>query len=381
MKQMSNSGITVQFKYDHNGLRTQKVVTQGSVVTTTDYTLHGKLVTHMKQGSNELHFFYDTQSRPAMVKYNGVMYTYVHNLQGDIVGILDTSGNLVVEYKYDAWGTILSKTGSMAGSLGYRNPFRYRGYIYDEETWMYWLKSRYYYPELHRFISADTHLGHAGILSHNAYTYCKNIPIMCADPTGRFPKWSEIWFAIRHPNIAKAIGEVIEGKRNKNISTTAVRFSIGLGLRQPESAQKEGTQVNAMRHSVWTGIISSRYGKEIARDAVRSHETREMLKMGDRLIGMSAADIMNERFETHIAADSACDILNNEIALQMDLERLNGKEVCAKILNTYHDSGLWVISETNDGPGFGIYLECLGDEQYNTAVAMLDGLDEYGFSD
>ena len=51
-----------------------------------------------------MHFFYDAQGRPAMVEFNGALYSYVHNLQGDIVGILDNAGSLVVEYKYDAWG-------------------------------------------------------------------------------------------------------------------------------------------------------------------------------------------------------------------------------------------------------------------------------------
>ena len=51
-----------------------------------------------------MHFFYDAQSRPAMVEFNGALYSYVHNLQGDIVGIVDSAGSLVVEYKYDAWG-------------------------------------------------------------------------------------------------------------------------------------------------------------------------------------------------------------------------------------------------------------------------------------
>ena len=88
--------MTVEFKYDHNGLRTQKKVTSGSEVTTTEYTLHGKLVTHLTRGSDEMHFFYDAQSRPAMVKFNGALYSYIHNLQGDIVGIVDSAGSLVV---------------------------------------------------------------------------------------------------------------------------------------------------------------------------------------------------------------------------------------------------------------------------------------------
>ena len=93
----------------------------------------------------------------------------------------------MVEYKYNAWGTQLSRTGELANTLGYANPFRYRGYIYDDETWMYWLRSRYYYPELHRFINADELLGVVGgLTTHNAYAYCANAPVDRADSTGYF---------------------------------------------------------------------------------------------------------------------------------------------------------------------------------------------------
>ena len=91
-----------------------------------------------------------------MVKCNGAMYTYVHNLQGDIVAILDNTGAKVVVYKYDAWGKLLDVDGSMASSLGAFNPFRYRGYVYDQETGLYYLRSRYYFAEIQRFISEDT---------------------------------------------------------------------------------------------------------------------------------------------------------------------------------------------------------------------------------
>ena len=94
---------------------------------------------------------------------------------------------VVVEYKYNAWGIQLSRTGELANTLGYANPFRYRGYIYDDETWMYWLRSRYYYPELHRFINADELLGVVGgLTTHNAYAYCANAPVDRADHSGYF---------------------------------------------------------------------------------------------------------------------------------------------------------------------------------------------------
>ncbi len=96
--------------------------------TVTTYVLHGKNVVHLTQGSNNLHFFYGADGSPAIVKYNGVSYGDVKNLQGDVIGIVNASGAYVVQYAYDAWGRLLSKTGSMASTLGTLNPFRYREY-------------------------------------------------------------------------------------------------------------------------------------------------------------------------------------------------------------------------------------------------------------
>ena len=125
--------MTIQYKYDHNGLRVAKIVNGVE----TRYVLNGKQLTHLHRGNDWMHFFYDAQGRPVKVRYNGTIYSYILNFQGDIVGIIDTDGNVVVEYKYDAWGKALFTTGSLAGTLGNLNPFRYRGYVYDEETRMY----------------------------------------------------------------------------------------------------------------------------------------------------------------------------------------------------------------------------------------------------
>ena len=91
-----------------------------------------------------MRFFYESQGRPAFVEYDSAMYCYVHNLQGDIVGIIDGYNSLVVEYKYDAWGKPISTTGSLVTALGKLSPFRYRGYVYDVETELYYLRSWYY---------------------------------------------------------------------------------------------------------------------------------------------------------------------------------------------------------------------------------------------
>ena len=187
LKRQTQENTVVTYEYDHSGMRVRKTVsgTDGTVRTVYDYAYCGEKLAHMTWGSNWMHFFYDAQGRPAKVRYNGTIYSYIHNLQGDVVGIIDTDGNVVVEYKYDAWGFLLSRTGSMAADLGKQNPFRYRGYIYDEETWMYWLKSRYYYPELQRFISTDAFIsGDMTVKRANLYEYCFGNPVSYVDYEG-----------------------------------------------------------------------------------------------------------------------------------------------------------------------------------------------------
>ena len=174
---MQKSGVTAEFVYNADGLRVQKTVNGVA----TKYTLHGKNVVHMTSGTDELHFFYDAQNRPAVVVYNGMAYAYVKSLQGDIVAILDENGNTVVSYGYDAWGSPLWCTGELAETLGKVQPFRYRGYVFDEETGLYYLRSRYYNPRWGRFVNADT------IVANNLFLYCLNSPNVQIDNSGCSP--------------------------------------------------------------------------------------------------------------------------------------------------------------------------------------------------
>ena len=182
LQKMQKQGETVEFVYNENGLRVQKTATSTGV---TKYTLHGKNVVHMTRASDELHFFYDAQNRPAVGVYNGVPYAYVKSLQGDIVAILDENGNTVVSYGYDAWGAPLWCTGELAETLGMVQPFRYRGYVFDEETGLYYLRSRYYSSALTRFINQDAIFKTKKTLfSANMYMYCYNSPTLRSDSNG-----------------------------------------------------------------------------------------------------------------------------------------------------------------------------------------------------
>ena len=174
LQKVQKAGVTAEFVYNADGLRVRKMVNGVA----TKYTLHGKNVVHMTSGTDELHFFYDAQNRPAVVVYNGTAYAYVKSLQGDIVALLNGAGNVVVSYVYDAWGAPIGKSGSMAETLGSVQPFRYRGYVFDEETGLYYLRSRYYNPWWGRFVNADC------IYSANCFAYCGNTPVIFFDEDG-----------------------------------------------------------------------------------------------------------------------------------------------------------------------------------------------------
>ena len=193
LQKMQKSGVTAEFVYNADGLRVQKTVNGVA----TKYTLHGKNIVHMTSGADELHFFYDAQNRPAVVVYNGVPYAYVKSLQGDIVAILDENGNAVVSYGYDAWGAPLWCTGELAETLGKVQPFRYRGYVFDEETGLYYLRSRYYNPQQLRWINSDNIIAvNSGFTAANNYVYCGNSPINRYDANGR--SWKDVVRGLIH---------------------------------------------------------------------------------------------------------------------------------------------------------------------------------------
>lgn len=188
LSQITTSNDTVTYKYNIKGLRTRK---DNSEYTNYYYYDDNNNLIAMMQGSVVAYYYYDSNNSVTAMSLNDTMYYYIKNLQGDITKIVNQSGNVIVEYTYDAWGKILNETSSESGAYARVkdfNPFRYRGYVYDSDTGLYYLQSRYYDPQTGRFTNADdtayvdTNSGTP--LSTNMFAYCENNSINCVDFEG-----------------------------------------------------------------------------------------------------------------------------------------------------------------------------------------------------
>ena len=219
----SGGNYTTTMQYDANGIRKQKLIPSANYTTTTEYLYSGNnlLRETIAQGNagqvstKHKTYLYNSQGVIGFV-YQGVTYTYRKNLFGDIVAIYQ-GATKVAEYAYDAWGNCLvidPATGLANTSIefiGNQNPFRYRGYYWDNDLQLYYLMSRYYDPQTGRFINADSleYLDPETIGGLNLYAYCGNNPVMHIDPTGYSWDWDNFNQALKY--IITGVSAIVAG--------------------------------------------------------------------------------------------------------------------------------------------------------------------------
>lgn len=201
----TKDGKEITFKYDENGLRHRKTITENGVITEQyDYVWSdGVLIsqTHISSvdgvtTTDTAKFIYDSWGTlQGFILNDSETYLYVKNLQGDIIAIVDELGEVIVEYSYDAWGNVTFHETSLqnmskASTLCFVSPFTYRGYCYDYDIELYYLQSRYYSAEIGRFINTDdTQIAIATmgtVLGANLFAYCENNAVNRVDFTGEF---------------------------------------------------------------------------------------------------------------------------------------------------------------------------------------------------
>ena len=176
------------YTYNANGIRTSKTVNN----IRHDYLLEGTKILRETWQNKTLIPLYDNQDQVCGISYKGILYSFLKNLQGDVVALVDDNGETVARYSYDAFGvpTVLEDHTDI--QITRINPFLYRGYYYDWEIGMYYLQSRYYDPNLGRFLNGDdTEFlgGNNKVLSWNLFAYCENDSIGQYDPLGTDAYW------------------------------------------------------------------------------------------------------------------------------------------------------------------------------------------------
>ena len=315
------------------------VLASTETVTHEYLTQSGKVVRETittSMDTTTLDFFYDESGRPFAFNYSVdgsdfETYYYILNLQGDVVQIIDANGVMKAEYIYSPWGEIISAEGDLAEI----NPLRYRGYYYDSETGFYYLQSRYYDPENHRFINADSYASTGqGFLGVNMFAYCSNNPVNNFDNDGKRQGHASA--------IAKAKRENAQGKYNEDTiniymegngiddaSKLNVRFYIA-------DAEKGYVNINIDKsleitnvyemYAVLSVIVNSEYYSE------------EMFGSVDYMIGQWIAH--NECYNIASASDSGYTIMQRisgatnpiESARSLDLRCKNNVSNRAKVI-------------------------------------------------
>ena len=172
------------YTYNANGIRTSKTVNGVKH----EYTLDGTKILRETWDDNTLIPLYNNEDSVCGILYNNVSYYFIKNLQGDVIAIVDKDAQTVARYSYDAWGVCTVTQDSV--DIATINPFRYRGYYYDEDITLYYLQSRYYDASVGRFINVDSpaYVGAEKdcICSNNLQCYCKNNAINLTDSAGYF---------------------------------------------------------------------------------------------------------------------------------------------------------------------------------------------------
>ena len=237
---ITTGGMTADYAYDMNGIRRSKTVTKASGTEQHSYLTQNGQVVRETIGTGTtakvLDFVYDNNGQPFALCYSAdggahfYDYFYITNMQGDVVRLVNSLGTTVANYSYDAWGNLLSSSGTLASI----NPLRYRSYYYDTETGFYYVSSRYYDPEIGRWINADNVIAGVGgdLKGYNLFAYCFNNPVNMDDQAGNWPKWIKNTVKWVAKNIVKPVVKTVQ----KTLSKVDLTYSTGVNVSGTPSA-------------------------------------------------------------------------------------------------------------------------------------------------
>lgn len=176
-------------------------------------------------------------------------------------------------------------------------------------------------------------------------------------------------FAVHHPYAAYTIGPKKDDA--DNITSTAVRFSTRIGLDDAANPDGRGTQVNAVRHTLWQASIAARFNADIAKAAGDAYERNNTPPQADQT-----------EFDILYQSDESIDLRNNAIGRSIGQAHPGAsiKELTRLILDRYHQEGLWQAFRVERAAGqrYQIRLTRLSDQDYQQAIEKLSARNEQG---
>ena len=290
-------------EYDTSGQRTKRI----SDEKTYTYIYADDKLMRMTVGDDVLDFSYDASGAPLTMTYNGTVYYYITNLQGDVTSLQQANGNTGAQYAYDAWGNIIA----MQGDLAELNPLRYRGYVYDQETEFYYVSNRYYDPEVGRWINADTtdvlSLPYYHTGQYNLFSYCNNNPVIDMDDDGQLSMVAKI-----------AIG--------------AVAIAIGVGVTALTGGAALPALAAGVKAACVAGAISA--GTSAVTTAVHSTVSGDNFSMIAQKSAKAALNGFADGFMAGGIAAGASQVASGGFKIAVKLGAKTGKNGGIKIGNT-----------------------------------------------
>jgi RHS repeat-associated protein len=211
----SGSSITARFAFDPFGRRHLKVGTDSRQY------LYDETSTLHELDSDDLEvakYEYGGDRLLSFVRRDEARRFYHLDGLGSPAALSDSGGSVVARYHLDAWGRYRVPSELSLSA----NRFGFTGYLFDQETDLYYAKARFYDPELGRFTTQDSVLGEVDEPpSLNRYAYAYARPTVMIDPTG-------------HIAFLKNIQERLDRTRQNLIESTAdfsAAFSRNTGIK------------------------------------------------------------------------------------------------------------------------------------------------------
>ena len=262
MSTASAGGHTLSFEYNGDGIRTAKTADGVKHV----YITGDNRLLQETWGSNKIEYLYDDTGTIFSLYYNGAKFYLIKNLQGDVVELRNSTNGLVARYTYDAYGKCTSVKDSSgaeitdASNIALINPIRYRGYYFDSETGLYYVNSRYYDPEIGRWINADNAIPSTSesVQGYNLFAYCFNNPVNMDDHSGHWPKWlKNVVKAVAVVAVVAAVAAVTVATAGAGTAAAVIAVGAAKGAAiGMASGAAIGAAMGAVNHRVSTGSWS-----------------------------------------------------------------------------------------------------------------------------